>query len=591
MHYSPGCRDKLANLRVVSDPVHGVIRIPQLLFDGIIDDPLYQRLRSIKQLALTHYVYPGAVHTRFEHSLGVAHMADKILEGAISNTRRHILSGCTCASPSDAECLSRVLDELEAMRPALIAAALLHDVGHQAYSHNFEAAQRDLLLVLNEAAPGLGVDHEKVSVEMATLLHEKAGDECLAGILSDAVEILKYAYDDEYRMEIEDNPEYRPACPQGEGGGANYRYLAISILSSIISSPLDADRLDFLYRDSYYSGNPLGYIDINRIYDIVVIVPYTDDKGQRRLGLGITEKGTTVLESTLLARQFMYNTVYLHPVSMGYDAMQSRLTALLYLVSRVLEDTGAIEDLPRTYRNLFRAVALGFQNPMELARVKGGRLSLALVDPLVDTITFEIARGEAPRQVYEAARSHSVWGESLCLALALASRGIALRRHWSYLMIKGEAAVKISSQLGSMVRGRHHILDLDKLRSLITPLVILSHETLKVYDSRKYRIYTTARAGGRTVVLDVIDSGRAPILTSLDAARGFMLSKIMILHPSPTYGPEVQGWTGKKGKITAEDIEEAARICCTTRDTAEDLLSKAVEDASRLASALLEAVP
>ncbi|MCE4602845.1 MAG: HD domain-containing protein [Desulfurococcales archaeon] len=581
--------DRLSDLRIVSDPVHGVIRIPQLLFDGVIDDPLYQRLRSIKQLALTYYVYPGAVHTRFEHSLGVAHVADKILEGAISNTRRYILSGRTWASPSDVECLSHVLSHLEAMRPALIAAALLHDAGHQAYSHNFEMAQRDLLLVLNNMAPGVRASHEMVSIELATLFQEKARDRCIKDVLSDAVEILKYAYDSKYRIEVEASAETRPACPEEEGQYRRYRYLAISILASMIDSPLDADRLDFLYRDSYYSGNPLGYIDINRIYNIVVIVPYTDGDGVRRLALGITEKGSTVLESTLLARQFMYNTVYLHPVSMGYDGMQFRLTALLYLVSKALEDMGAMDSLPGTYRNLFNAISMGFENPIELARHESGRLSLALVDPLIDTVTSEIARGEAPREVYDAARSHRVWGDSLCLALALASRGIAFRRHWSYLMVEGQAAVSISRKLRSIVEGRARELDVDRLRTLISPMVILNYEVLKVYDSGEHRVYTITGSEGRAVAVDVIESGRAPILTTLDAAKGFMLSKIMILHPSPDTGMGSQGWTEKRGKITVADIEEAARICRISMEAVEDLLSRAREDSYRLASTLLEA--
>lgn len=220
-------------MKIINDPVHGFIKIPRGLLLSIIQHPLMQRLTRIKQLGMSSYVYPGAQHTRFQHSLGSFHlMSEAIL--ALSQKGIFIFD-------SEAE--------------AVEAAILMHDIGHGPFSHVLE----NTLIS--------GISHEDISLMMMEQINKDLG-----GQLNLAQSIFKDNY-----------PKH--------------------FLHQLISSQLDMDRLDYLTRDSFFTGVQEGMIGAKRIIKMLNVV---DDK------LVIDAKGVYSCENYLISRRSMYWQVYLH---------------------------------------------------------------------------------------------------------------------------------------------------------------------------------------------------------------------------------------------------------------------------------------
>ncbi len=232
--------------KIVNDPVHGFIAIPnELLFD-LIEHPFMQRLRWIKQLGLTSLVYPGATHTRFQHSLGSMHL----MSAAVSTLRK---KG------------HKITDEES---DAVHIAILLHDIGHGPFSHILEST-----LVQ-------GINHEELSL----LFMEELNRE-FKGKLSLAIKIFTNNYHKKF-------------------------------LHQLVSSQLDMDRLDYLKRDSFYTGVSEGVISSDRIIKMLNVV---DDN------LAVERKGIYSIEKFLIARRLMYWQVYLHKTALVSEQMLIRV--------------------------------------------------------------------------------------------------------------------------------------------------------------------------------------------------------------------------------------------------------------------------
>ena len=226
--------------KIINDPVFGFINIPKGLIMEVVTHPMVQRLHRIKQLGLSCMVYPGAQHTRFQHSLG----AFFLMTEAINSLRGKGVE---------------ITDhEAESVKIAI----LLHDVGHGPFSHVLE----------NTIAPG--VHHEEISL----LLMEKMNRE-LGGRLDLAIRIYK----DEYEKRF---------------------------LHQLVSSQLDMDRLDYLRRDSFYTGVTEGNIGSARIIKMLGV---KDDH------LVVESKGIYSIENFLTARRLMYWQVYLHKTSVAAE--------------------------------------------------------------------------------------------------------------------------------------------------------------------------------------------------------------------------------------------------------------------------------
>ena len=226
--------------KIINDPVFGFIKIPRGLLYGIVEHPLFQRLNRINQLGLASVVYPGARHTRFQHSLGAFHLMS---EAVLSLQQKGIFIFDT---------------EAEAVQ----AAILMHDIGHGPFSHVLE----DTLIH--------GISHEDISLLMMEEINRHFN-----GQLNLAISIFKGEYPKNF-------------------------------LHQLISSQLDMDRLDYLRRDSFYTGVTEGNIGSARIIKMLNVV---DDS------LVVDHKGIYSLENYLTTRRLMYWQVYLHRTSVAYE--------------------------------------------------------------------------------------------------------------------------------------------------------------------------------------------------------------------------------------------------------------------------------
>jgi uncharacterized protein len=252
-------------------PIHGFIHYSDNERE-IIDHPLFRRLRHIRQLALTEYVYPGATHTRFEHSLGVMEIATRAFDSLAA--RRGDLLEKVFKTVSGFED-----HPLEMARQVLRLAALLHDVGHASFSH---AAEK----VVNE-----GVGHEDLGiaiVETGDLLGQKLDNLFWQGCSQYVGKVIKGG---------------RDLAPQ------------LQIVHDLISGQMDADRTDYLLRDSHYCGVDYGRFDHHRLIECLDV----DEVEPNTLEMTLTKDGLHSFEALILARYHMNTQVYCHRLRAIYD--------------------------------------------------------------------------------------------------------------------------------------------------------------------------------------------------------------------------------------------------------------------------------
>lgn len=228
--------------KIINDPVYGFINIPNDLIFDLIEHPYFQRLRRIKQLGLTHLVYPGALHTRFHHSLGAMHLTQQAL--SVLKTKG--------------------LEISEGEEQGVLIAILLHDIGHGPFSHALE----------NSIVKRM--KHEQISKIFMDRLNVHFNNE-----LSIGIKIFNHDYPKNY-------------------------------LSQLVSGQLDMDRLDYLKRDSFFTGVSEGVIGTERI---IKMLDVADDN------LVVEEKGIYSLEKFIIARRIMYWQVYLHKTVLAAENM------------------------------------------------------------------------------------------------------------------------------------------------------------------------------------------------------------------------------------------------------------------------------
>ena len=252
--------------KIINDPVFGFIKIPRGLLYGIVEHPLFQRLNRINQLGLASVVYPGARHTRFQHSIGAFHLMTEAV--------RSLQEKGNFIFDSEAE--------------AVEAAILMHDIGHGPFSHVLE----DTLIH--------GISHEDISLLMMEEINRDFN-----GQLNLAISIFKGDYPKNF-------------------------------LHQLISSQLDMDRLDYLRRDSFFTGVTEGNIGSARIIKMLNVI---DDS------LVVEHKGIYSLENYLTTRRLMYWQVYLHRTCVAYEKV------LVNMLNRA-------KDLIRMGQQVFASPAL-----------------------------------------------------------------------------------------------------------------------------------------------------------------------------------------------------------------------------------------
>jgi len=254
--------------KVFRDPVHNMIRFDMdrdRLLLALIDTSEVQRLRSIRQMGVSDFIYPGATHSRFSHSLGAAHLMRRVVERM----------GLLREDPQYA----RIARSLEEHRELLLASALLHDIGHFPFSHLLEEVIR--------------VDHEAWSVRL------------ILDPQSDVHQVLS-AHDPSY-------PEHVARILE--------RRFKPSYVVKLISSQLDVDRMDYLLRDSVYTGVGYGKFDLDWLLHSLRIVQLGEDY---EVAVD-AHKGIQVAESYVLARYYMYQQVYHHKTERAVGALLLKL--------------------------------------------------------------------------------------------------------------------------------------------------------------------------------------------------------------------------------------------------------------------------
>jgi len=255
------------NSKTIRDPIHGDIKIEGLFLE-LIDTPELQRLYNIKQLGFAHLVFPGAHHTRLEHSLGAYYLAFQAAEKlGLDKEEQEIL---TCA-------------------------AILHDIGHGPFSHTLESILRDTL----------NVDHvdltEKLINGEHTIFDGKEKDYIESSSVFDILKINGI------------NLEELNSIIRGKNKEKPY-------LSQLLNSSIDVDQLDYLVRDAYYTGVSYGMIDIERFLQTLLIV---------NNNLAVRKKGVGVVENILMARTLMYSSVYFHKTVRIAELMLSKAIEMI----------------------------------------------------------------------------------------------------------------------------------------------------------------------------------------------------------------------------------------------------------------------
>lgn len=219
--------------KIFNDPVYGFITVPHDFILDLIEHPYFQRLRNIRQLGMTHLVYPGALHTRFHHAIGAMHLMNRAIE-----TLRQKGYAIT---PEESL--------------AVTAAILLHDIGHGPFSHALEN------IIIHD------ISHEEISLLF--------------------MQHLNTHFDHQLDLCIKIFEENYPK----------------KFLHQLVSSQLDMDRLDYLKRDSFYTGVSEGVISTDRIISMLTLCDGS---------LAVEEKGIYSIEKFIIARRLMYWQVYLH---------------------------------------------------------------------------------------------------------------------------------------------------------------------------------------------------------------------------------------------------------------------------------------
>ena len=252
------------------------IRCP--IYGFIIYQPAFQRLRRIRQLAWTDYVYPGAMHTRFEHSLGVMHMATMLYDGVVSRGWGYLQSELG-------------YDEAgrHRYRKLVRLAALLHDVGHGPFSHAVE-----------DLAPTKGGTSDSEHFR-----HEEYSAAIIGRHFKEVIE--NHKANNNYGFSVGD---IQGLVEEGSAAGR------ASLWQELISGQLDADRMDYLLRDSYHAGVEYGRYDWRRIVNTVEVVP---DVESGALRLGVSDGGRHAAEGLIIARYMMFSQVYFHKTRVILD--------------------------------------------------------------------------------------------------------------------------------------------------------------------------------------------------------------------------------------------------------------------------------
>ncbi len=297
---------------LLRDPVHHTIPVSSSE-RAVIDHPLFQRLRRIKQTAFLHLVFAGSTHDRFSHSIGAMHVASLAFDKLVLDFKKTF--GPRSITP----------DQIDYFRRLIRLTALLHDAGHGPFSHSLEGvtaagkpihpSRREYLehgpvpnhwlkpRMAKKLLDGSSM-HEDFSIGVLALMADD--DERIGDVQARDIAALLSEW-------VEPSDEFKEMTKVGPSGKWNI----CDVLSSIVSGEVDADRMDYLLRDSHYTGVPYGQFDREMLLDNMVWRP-DPDKGNQ-LCLAIRRKALHAFEDFLISRFHMFLQVYSHKTVVGFD--------------------------------------------------------------------------------------------------------------------------------------------------------------------------------------------------------------------------------------------------------------------------------
>lgn len=356
----------------VRDPIHDFIELSDLEIE-ILGSPVVQRLRFVHQLALSYLVYPSATHKRFEHSLGVMHLATRIFDVV---TREPNLSDDIYGV------LPGLRNNADRWREQVRYAALLHDVGHLPFSH----AAENLL-------PN-GRDHEHLTRDFITSGHLRSS---LAKIDRETPrQVARIATD----------PKIFPDDPY-----ENYE----TVLNRIITGKaFGADRMDYLLRDSHHVGVAYGHFDLARLVDQLRLLPMIDQDSKQIRGveLGIREGGLHAAEALLVARYQMFSQIYLHRTRRSFDLLLKDF--MREYVKEKYKESGT---LPISEHEFLESNDVTIMNAIFEAAANSHKAGHQAALRIVERRPYKAVWSPTPDQVRESAKEGKAVGEELTARL------------------------------------------------------------------------------------------------------------------------------------------------------------------------------
>lgn len=395
--------------KLLNDPIYGLIDLPSGLIFNLIEHRYFQRLRRIKQLGLTDYVYPGALHTRFHHAIGAMHL----MKMAVSVLRQKGIE---------------ITDE--EMEGVMIG-ILLHDIGHGPFSHALEQKI-------------LPFHHESLSLMIMDQLNEE-----FDGQLTLAIKIFK--------------GEYRKA-----------------FLHELISSQLDMDRIDYLKRDSFFTGVHEGVIGHERIISMLNVA---DNH------LVVEEKGIYSIEKFLVARRLMYWQVYLH---------KTVLTAEQMLIKTVLRAKEVIQ---------------GQLAEIECSGILGSFLKKQSKDSFGDQQSM--IENFTQLDDYDVICSLKIWQKSDDVILSFLAGSIMARRLFGIEMSNEKIGDERKSEIGTKLEKKFGA------NSSKEHLIISGSETNTAYSTSKKEIKMLMKTGEIRPLSEISD----------DIIREQIITKYYLCYP------------------------------------------------------------
>jgi HD superfamily phosphohydrolase len=352
---------------ILRDPVHGLVAfegVAERVVDALIDTREVQRLRNVRQLGLTSLVFPGAEHSRFAHSLGATHVMVRLVAR---------MRAVQAALPVEL----RIDDEAEA---DAVAAALLHDLGHGPFSHLFED-------VVPHARR-----HEAWTID---IIRDPQTDvhRALAALSAGMPERVAALIDGRHRL---------------------------GYLARFISGTLDADRCDYLLRDSHMTGVGYGVYDLAWLLQALAFGE-SPTPGEWVLAIE-GRKGLPPIEGFFLARQFMYQQVYHHKATRAAEAL---IQAIFIRVAELVHEGARGLAIPPALRNAAFGGAVGLGDYLALDDIQllsAFRAWEDAPDPLLAGLTRDLAYRNLPKTVPLKPGAHDNWNEALTRARAVARR-------------------------------------------------------------------------------------------------------------------------------------------------------------------------